>query len=204
MAIDPSLTCSGWALFSIPQEEVLAVGKIKADPPIVPMAERLRKLQTTIARLFSDLTLGGADVLVCEAPTTMKDPNNTIKVEQVRGLFESLGRSRGVVVPGRVNPRSVQYEVMGLKGKQLTRTEVKASAVRTVHYLYAPALQRLGFDSSEGGLGKHQDVVDAILIGRFAILKIRGALEGRQALEEVFDVQKKQSRRSWRVRACTG
>lgn len=203
LAIDPSLTCSGWALFSILDGEVVAVGKVRSDPPIVPMAERLKKLQGGIAALFQQLALGGKDVLVCEAPTTMKDPHNAIKVEQVRGLFESIGRSHGVVVPGRVNPRSVQYEVMGLKGKQLVRAEVKASAIRSVQYLYAGSLGRLGFETTDEALKKHQDVVDAILIGRFALLKIQGARETKQPLEQIFDTQRRQSRHSWRIRSCS-
>jgi Holliday junction resolvasome RuvABC endonuclease subunit len=202
MAVDPSLTCSGWALLSIPAGEVLAVGKIKAAPPSIPMATRLERLQTSIKKVIANLSLGGADVLVCEAPTTMKDPHNTIKVEQVRGLFESSGRNQGVAVPGRVNPRSVQYEVMGLTGKQAGRIEVKAAAVRTVQYLYAPTLERLGIETSDAALKKHQDIVDAILIGRFAVLKIQGAIESRQTLESVFNTQLKQQRSSWRVRPC--
>lgn len=166
------------------------------------MATRLERLQGSIKKVISDLTLGGADVLVCEAPTTMKDPLNAIKVEQVRGLFESSGRNLGVTVPGRVNPRSVQYEVMGLKGKQLGRTEVKAAAVRTVQYLYAPTLEGFGIKATDEELKRHQDIVDAILIGRFAVLKIQGALESRQSLESVFDTQTKQQRSSWRVRSC--
>lgn len=202
MAVDPSLTCSGWALLSLPAGEVLAVGKIKAAPPSFPMATRLERLQSAIKKVLVSLSLGETDVMVCEAPTTMKDPLNAIKVEQVRGLFEAAGRSLGVTVPGRVNPRSVQYEVMGLTGKQVVRTEVKAAAVRTVRYLYAPALERLGIEVSEETLKKHQDIVDAILIGRFAALKIQGAIESRQSLESAFDSQTKQQRSSWRVRPC--
>lgn len=202
MAVDPSLTCSGWALLSIPAGEVLTVGKIKAAPPSFPMAARLERLQSSIKKVISSLSLGAADVMVCESPTTMKDPLNAIKVEQVRGLFEAVGRNQGVMVPGRVNPRSVQYEVMGLKGKQLGRTEVKAAAVRTVQYLYAPTLERLGIETSDEALKKHQDIVDAILIGRFAVLKIQGAIESQQTLESVFSVQAKQQRSSWRVRPC--
>ncbi len=203
MAIDPSLTCSGWALLSVKGGEVLAVGKIKSEPPSVALATRLEKLQGHIGKIVTSLNLGNQDVMVCEAPTTMKDPHNAIKVEQVRGLFEAAGRGRGVTVPGRVNPRSVQYEVMGLKGKQLPRVQVKAAAVRTVQYLYAADLQRLGIDAGEVSLTKHQDIVDAMLIGRFAILKVQGAIDTRQALEAVFDAPSRQNRNTWRVRSCS-
>ena len=181
---------------------MLTVGKIKSAPPSIPLATRLERLQGAIKKVIENLALGELDVLVCEAPTTMKDPHNAIKVEQVRGLFESTGRSRGVVVPGRVNPRSVQFEVMGLTGKQVGRTEVKAAAVRTVQFLYTPALRRLGLATTAEDLKKHQDIVDAVLIGRFAVLRIQGALDARQALESVFETQSKQQRASWRVRSC--
>lgn len=204
MAVDPSLTCSGWALLSIPAGEVLAVGKIKAAPPSVPMATRLERLQGSIKKVIADLALGGSDVLVCEAPTTMKDPLNAIKVEQVRGLFESSGRNRGIAVPGRVNPRSVQYEVMGLRGKQVIRSEVKAAALRTVQYLYGTTLEGFGLKTSNDELKRHQDIVDAILIGRFAVLRIQGAIESKQPLQSVFETQTKQQRSSWRVRSCAG
>jgi Holliday junction resolvasome RuvABC endonuclease subunit len=203
MAVDPSLTSSGWALLSIGDGEVLAVGKVKALPPSVPLATRLKGLQSTISALLTKLSLGGSDVLVCEAPTTMKDPHNAIKVEQVRGLFESSARGLGIVVPGRVNSRSVQYEVMGLKGKQVARAGVKAAAVRTAQYLFTPALTRLGIEPSDVNLAKHQDIVDAILIGRFAVLRIQGSLGAQLSLESVFETQTKQQRSSWRARACS-
>jgi tetrahydromethanopterin S-methyltransferase subunit C len=91
---------------------------------------------------------------------------------------------------------------MGLKGKQLTRVEVKAAAVRTVQYLYASSLERLGLEISDAQLKKHQDIVDAVLIGRFALMRIQGAIDSRQPLEAVFNPHEKQQRSSWRVRSC--
>lgn len=199
LSVDPSLTCSGWALFSVSEGAIKAVGKVRAEKPTVPMALRMDKLQSSIGRVLETLGLGEGDVLVCEAPTTMKDPHNAIKVEQVRGLFESLGRERGATVPGRINPRTVQYEVMGLRGKQVSRPEVKAAAVRTVHFLYAEQLKSLGLSE----LQKHQDIVDAVLIGRLALLHIEAARASKAPLESLFGVQARQDRRSWRVRSCS-
>jgi Holliday junction resolvasome RuvABC endonuclease subunit len=121
LAVDPSLTCSGWALFSIPNGSIVSVGKVRSDPPSVPMADRLRSLQDRVEGLLGHLNLGADDLLVCEAATTVKDPHNALKVETVRAMFEAVARARAVGVPGRVNPRSVQFEVMGLRGKQLPR-----------------------------------------------------------------------------------
>lgn len=203
IAVDPSLTCTGWALFSIPSGEVTSVGKIKGLPPTIPLANRLKRLQEHIGKLIAHLSLDERDILVCEAPTTVRDPHNALKVEQVRGLFESLAREQGMVVPGRVNPRSVQYEVMGLRGKQLVRGEVKLAAIRTVEYLYSPHLARLGLVGSAAELKKHQDIVDAVLIGHLALMRVQAAQSAGVALEEVFDVvQRSQRRGSWRVRSC--
>lgn len=199
LAVDPSLTCSGWALFSIGKGTISAVGKIKSDPPSMVIGERLRKLQSRIEEVFSKLALGADDVLVCEAATTVKDPHNALKVENVRSMFEAVARSRSVRVPGRINPRSVQFEVMGLKGKQLARPEVKDMAVRTVEFLFAPELSRLGIEISS--LKKHQDIVDALLVGRLALTRIHSAYDAEVSLDSVFQIGAPQRRHSWRVKA---
>ena len=202
LAVDPSLTCSGWVLFRVNDGEVVSVGKIKSASPSVPMAERLRGVQANIETVLQRLDLGRGDVLVCEAPTTMKDPHNALKVEQVRSIFESLARARQVTVPGRVPTRSVHFEVMGLVGKQLPRAEVKASALRTAEYLYAEPLRRLGLLRDEASLKKHQDIVDALLIGRLALSRIYAARDAVVPLESMFQTQARASRASWRVRGC--
>lgn len=200
LAVDPSLTCSGWALFSIHDGRIVSVGKIKSEPPSRPMAERLRSLQERIESIFARLALGEADLMVCEAATTVRDPHNALKVETVRAMFESVARARLVGVPGRVNPRSVQFEVMGLSGKQLPRAEVKDVAIRTVEYLYPDDLRRFGFEQ-EGSLGRHQDIIDAILVGRLALSRIKSARDGGCSLEEMFGHSERQRRGAWRVRA---
>jgi Holliday junction resolvasome RuvABC endonuclease subunit len=202
IAVDPSLTCTGWALFSISSGEVTAVGKIKGLRPPLPLATRLERIQRHIGDLMARLALDSRDILVCESPTTIRDPHNALKVEQVRGLFEALARAQGVSVPGRVNPRSVQYEVMGLRGKQVCRAEVKSAALKTAEYLYASNLAQLGLLESGTDLKKHQDIVDAVLIGRLALMRIQAAQNGGMTLESMFDVQTSQRRGSWRVRSC--
>jgi Holliday junction resolvasome RuvABC endonuclease subunit len=199
LAVDPSLTCSGWALFSISDGRICSVGKVRSDPPPLAMGERLRTLQSRIELVLERLKLGAEDLLVCEAATTVRDPHNALKVENVRSIFEAVARTRSVAVPGRINPRSVQHEVMGLSGKQAARAEVKMAAQRTVEYLYAEDLSRLGLPGS--GLGKHQDIVDAILIGRLALTRIQSAQDGGLPLETVFAHGEGQQRRGWRVRA---
>ena len=180
----------------------LAAGKVKSDPPSMLLAERFRRLQRRIESLFDTLGLGGQDVLVCEGATSMKDPHNAMKVEHVRSIFETLGRSRATCVPGRINPRSVQHEIMGLYGKQIPRQEVKFAAVQTALALFAKDLQRLGLISEVDGedLGQHQDVVDALLVGQFAMTRIEAARDGSLPLEEVFQESKVGSRNSsWRT-----
>lgn len=185
-AVDPSLTCSGWALFSVAPSSLLAVGKLKSLPAAVPMSQRLLDLQRRIGAVFDEVQLRPDDVVVCESQTTMRDPRAAFKVEQVRGIFETIARERGAAVPGRLNPRTVQQEVMGLRGKQLRRDVVKRTAVQVVLNVYSEGLKALGFPCTEAGLKKHQDVVDAILIGSLAVDKIRAAEHGRMPLEDIF------------------
>lgn len=181
---------------------IASVGKIKGAPPSIPMAERLEAIQQNIESLFTKIGLGPSDVLVCEAPTTVKDPHNMFKVEQVRSMFEVLARHRSVSVPGRINPRSVHYEIMGFHGKQLPRAQIKASAVKTVEYLYSSALTTLGVIGNGTNLSKHQDIVDALLVGRLGLSRIQAAQDGKLSLEAMFHNTERRARGSWRVKSC--
>ena len=203
LAVDPSLTCSGWALFEVSSGEVLSVGKIRGEGAHIPLSSRLVSFHKRIEDLYGQISLGSRDLVVCEAPTTMRDPHNAIKVEQVRGIFEGAARSRGVTVPGRINPRSVQYEVMGLVGKQARRADVKAAAVKTVQFLYSENLVKIGFDLESPALSKHQDIVDAVLLGRLAVLRVQAAQQSGVSLEQLFQGDRSSgSRRSWRIKSC--
>jgi Holliday junction resolvasome RuvABC endonuclease subunit len=199
LAVDPSLTCSGWALFSICDGKIRSVGKVRSDPPSLSMGARLRTLQERIELVLEKIGLSAGDLLVCEAATTVKDPHNALKVENVRSIFETVARNRAVTVPGRINPRSVHYEVMGLKGKQLPRAEVKQAAVRTVEFLYSDQLIDLGIGAEK--LERHQDIVDAILIGRLALTRIQSAKNTSFPIEDLFAPRQGQKRSSWRVRS---
>jgi Holliday junction resolvasome RuvABC endonuclease subunit len=187
ISVDPSLTCSGWALFSIKNAQLMAVGKLRSLSPEKPLAIRLQDLHDKISKIFATLELGDDDVLICESPTTMRDPRAAFKVEQVRGIFEEVARQRSMRVPGRLNPRTVQYEVMGLRGKQLKREIVKATALSIARTLYGKALLGMGFELDDAFLSRHQDIVDAILIGSLGVTRIQSATTTGVTLEEMFE-----------------
>lgn len=172
LAVDPSLTCSGWALFAIQADKLCGVGKIKSLKPEVALSARYSQLQQQVLSLFEQIKLGSNDIVVCEAPTTMRDPKAAIKVEQVRGIFETLARDRGALVPGRLNPRTVQSEVLGFKGKQVSRKIVKSTANAIAHRLYRKELASLGLELEQENT-KHQDIVDALLIGSVILSRIK-------------------------------
>ena len=186
LAIDPSLTCSGWALFEVERGSLCGVGKLKSLAASVAMAARLQDLQTRIGALLDRFELGRHDVLICEEQTTMRDPRAAFKVEQVRGIFESVARSRRVTVPGRLNPRSVQFEIMGLKGKQTKREIVKEVAAEVVRSLYGSTLKGMGFDATTANLKRNQDIVDAILVGSLGLSRIRSAEAAGEELGVFF------------------
>jgi Holliday junction resolvasome RuvABC endonuclease subunit len=192
ITIDPSLTCSGWALFGIERRELMAVGKVRSLGAQMPLAHRLEDLQGKIKQVFDGLELASSDVLVCEAPTTMRDPHAAFKVEQVRGIFESVARSRKIKVPGRINPRSVHLQIMGMQGKQLPRAHIKEAAVTLVASLYRRELTRMKFECSAKMLKRNQDIVDAILIGSLALAWVSEAGRGGVALEDYFDPRQRQ------------
>lgn len=197
ISIDPSLTCSGWALFSVSDNYLLGVGKLRAGSASQTLAHRLRVFQAEADSIFENIQLNENDVLICEAATTMLDPSAAMKVEQIRGIFETLARSRNVLVPGRIHPRSVQYELLGMKGEQLERTQVKFAAVNVALHLYKGDFLRLGLIDNKsdhvGQLSKHQDIVDAVLIGDLALRKIKAAGEASMALDALFEEKKRSS-----------
>jgi Holliday junction resolvasome RuvABC endonuclease subunit len=204
MAVDPSLTCSGWALFQVGGGGLCAVGKLRARGSAVPLADRLADIQDRIEALFGRFEFGSRDVLICEEQTTMRDPRAAFKVEQVRGIFEVVARTRRVSVPGRLNPRSVQYEIMGLKGKQTKREIVKDVAVEVVRSIYGESLRGMGFDTTARNLGRNQDIVDAILVGALGLTRIRSAEAAGDALGVFFHKRLKSrssTGRGLRVRA---
>jgi Holliday junction resolvasome RuvABC endonuclease subunit len=198
LAIDPSLTCSGWALFRVSNGELVGVGKIKSLPASLPLAVRLRNLQEKVEQLYAQLSLKNKDLLVCEAPTTMRDPRAAIKVEQVRGIFETMARTRELVVPGRINPRSVHSEVIGLRGRQQRREIVKLAAAQLVLSLFGESLERMGFEPALANLRRNQDIVDAILIGHVSLARVRSAQHTGIPLEQLFEISTTHSRRKAR------
>lgn len=188
IAVDPSLTCSGWALFSLADGAPLAAGTLEAGGPEHSMSDRLEELQKNISQLFNQLRMGNHDVLVCEGPAPLVlNPSSAIKVERVRSIFESVARGRGVVVPGRINPRTVQTEILGLRGKQLQRAVVKETARVTAQQLFGAQLSVLPlYGSGKTHRQLPQDVIDALLIGAVALSRVRLAEQSQRPLTEAF------------------
>lgn len=178
LAIDPSLTCSGWALFCVATENLLGFGTLRAPGTKFSMATRLEELQRMSDALLVQLGMQANDFLLCEGPAQLVlNPQSSLKVEQVRSLIESVARSRGLIVPGRLNPRTVQTELLGMRGAQIKREEVKRWARATAERLFGKELAKVPCNGEllEGGVIP-QDCIDAILIGVLATARIKSAL----------------------------
>ena len=179
IAVDPSLTATGWAIFSIAKNAPIHLGVIRPKGTEFPLSVRLHELQAQVSELFSKINLSSEDILVCEGPAPLvKNPQSSLKVEHVRGIFETLARSFGAVVPGRINPRTIQRELLGMKGRQLGRTQVKEWARKTVEQLYGTLLPSIPIEDQKktrAGL-LSQDIVDALLIGTLAVSKTTMAI----------------------------
>lgn len=186
LAVDPSLTCSGWALFRVIDCAIIGVGNIRSLSTEYLLPDRLKDLQGKIQQTLERCDIGGADVVVCEMPTTMRDPLAATKVEQVRGIFEVLSRLRGAQVPGRLNPRSIHHELLGMCGAQRSRALVKAAAVEVARSLFAQQLAAIGFDATGPNLRRNQDIVDALLLGHLAVTRIRSAVLAGARISDLF------------------
>lgn len=198
LAVDPSLRSTGWALFE--GKQIAHVGIISAPGPEFALASRLSVLQKSVTELIARLEMKAGDVLICEGPAPLVlNPATALKVEHVRGIFESVARSAQVTVPGRINPRTLQSELLGFKGKQLSRTIVKESARQVAFQLYGKEFQSVFGMSVKGERKKQvpQDVIDAALIGTLALTKIRLAQSSGMDLVQMF-AERSSARRSRR------
>lgn len=180
LVVDPSLKMSGWALFSLENGLPHAVGVLCSQDPEIALSERLTHLQKDVENLFSTLHLQKEDILVCEGPGPLvRNPSSALKIERVRGIFEAMARQRGVLVPGRINPRTVQTELLGMGGKQVSRIVVKESARVVARRLYHDILPPI----AERWLSKRhakkipQDIVDALLIGALTVPRLQRCLQ---------------------------
>ena len=192
-SVDPSLTCSGWVLFDLERDSPLQADTISPPGAGVALSERLSFLQLEITRVMASLSLGSKDILLCEGPGTLvKNPSSSTKVEQVRSMFETIARDRGISVPGRINPRTVHTELLGLRGAQLERSRVKEIARGTIRQLYEKQL--LSVLPCEDFSKVSQDIVDATLLAAYAAPLIRRAKESGLQLGEVFTFDKKKGR----------
>lgn len=194
LSVDPSLSCSGWALFCLETGAVKRVGTIRALPAEHSLSQRLEEMQCEITLLFQELLLKSGDYLVCEGPAPiMLNPKTAMKVEQVRGIFETVARSNGVTVPGRVNPRTVHVEILGLRGRQLERNSVKAIARETALYLYKDVLAEI-VGSTERAERTSQDILDALLVGTVSINRIKFSLQSGFEVSESLEATRGRGR----------
>ena len=196
LAVDPRLSCSGWALFDLATETLCGVGRLRCAADGRHLAQRIAGVQDNVARLLERIEMGAGAVLICESHTAVVDPSAAIKIEQVRGIFETLARSHQALVPGRVNSRTSQSELLGFRGRQAKRAVVKSAAVSLVSQVFESALENLGFAGSTENLSRNQDIVDALLIGHYAMRRIAHANGVGTSLEEVFDSSKSRRRSS--------
>ncbi|MCC6221555.1 MAG: hypothetical protein IT291_09985 [Deltaproteobacteria bacterium] len=189
LAIDPSLRASGWAAFCLRSAKPICVGVVSAPGPAELLSKRLDALQSKLEQLFDSLEMAKGDILVCEGPAPLVlNPLSALKVERVRSMFETIARTRKVDVPGRLNPRTVQTELLGLRGAQLPRKKVKLIARQVAERLYGDNLSKLflnnGHVSSKRQLP--QDVVDAVLVGVSVLARIQVACSTGMKLNELF------------------
>lgn len=187
LAVDPSLKASGWALFSIQTSLPVAVGVISAPGTSKELASRYAIFQNSVSKLIQQLKLGKGDILVCEGPAPLvKNPLTAMKVEGVRCIFEAVARSMHLSVPGRINPRTVQSELLGMKGKQQPRKIVKSIARDIALKVYSARLQLI-FQKDQKELKKiSQDIIDALLIGNISLSRVNICKHTAITLEAAF------------------
>lgn len=199
IAIDPSLTASGWALFDLESARPIQYGLIRPPGTELGLSARYEWLQQQVTILLSEIRVSPKDYLICEGPAPLvKNPESALRVERVRSIFEAVGRMRQMIIVDRLNPRTVQSELLGLRGAQLKRDVVKGIAREAVLRMFERELS----DAKEK---LSQDIVDALLVGALATSRVQMHIKTGVPLEMLFQPKlssKKNSReryQGWRV-----
>lgn len=192
LAIDPGLTVSGWAVLDAQSGGLLLCGTTRPPGPSIKLETRLEVFQSLASSLFSRLALTQLDAVVCEAAAPLVlNPASAEKVERVRSTWESVARANSVPVLERVNPRTIQTQMLGLRGAQAIRADVKRIARSVAQHIFGQST--LGFVELEHGreweegrlaiADLTQDAIDALLLGSYAVTLIkRGELEVQSGL----------------------
>ena len=214
LAIDPSLNSSGWVMFNIAKASPLSIGiipskntssKRKTKLSNLTLAERLYFIQKEVEESLEELKLGPNDILVCEGPAPLVlNPQTALKLEHVRGIYETLARHRGACVPGRLNPKTVQTEILNLKGKQLARPIIKDLITQTAKHIFASDLERLILKNPDilikrrsGKTEIPQDIYDALLIGAVAVSKLQLCQKTQTDIFSIFSEKQFFNRRQY-------
>ena len=69
-ALDPSLTSSGWALFSLENLQPIESGNITTLSTKFSLENRLADLQRQVRELYEILKLNNSDYFICEGPVS--------------------------------------------------------------------------------------------------------------------------------------
>lgn len=197
LAIDPSISACGWALFCVNTTNPLDAGVFR-PPKQGHLESRLALLQKTVEAFFANIEFGKEDFLVCEGPAPLHtNPMSSMVVERVRGIFETLARAKGAMVPGRINPRSIHSEILGLYGKQVNRVYVKQIARTCATHLFQEFITFKQEETNSAQLA--QDLIDALLIGAAACSRVGQAQASNMSVYIYFGERKRSSFRSLRL-----
>lgn len=160
-AIDPALNNTGVAIFDIYRKKLISTHIIKGLDEKTDLMKRYEHLQSLIRAFLHKENFKQNDLIICEEAAAFKNAATVFKLEYARVVWEILGRTLGGKTPFRICPRSVHVELLGLRGRQQERKEVKLAARKVFEMLY-PDKKDLS-----------QDEIDAVLIGELALTKLR-------------------------------
>jgi len=164
LALDPSLSCVGWALMEFDPE--LVRDWVNSHGNFRPEGDDLdAKLANAADTLGRMLMASPVDILAIELPVVYRNPATTIKLGQLVGAlryvaYQTTDRTIEIQPGGRLTALGLPCRM-----KRKTAKELVVSMINTRYKLELEAADH--------------DVADAVAVGHAAILKLRQEAWGR-------------------------
>lgn len=177
-SVDPSVSSLGWAIMQV-SGRLVDAGVLKYSSKN-SICERIQFILREVNDLIQYYKLGPTDYCVLESSAGIINPRSFLALERVRSSVEALAIIKGLRVIGRINPRSLQSKMLGLK--KMEKRDFVKSAIRS----FVIQEFRSFFDGNRLDISRvEQDLFDAVILAYYFV-KLISFLKNEQVITEIL------------------
>ncbi|MCS6961758.1 MAG: crossover junction endodeoxyribonuclease RuvC [Deltaproteobacteria bacterium] len=181
LAVDPSSSSLGWAIIDT-REIPLDAGVFYYNTDI-SISNRVKHIVNEIKHIIDCYNLKRGDYFVVESSAGCINPRTFLILERIRGAGEAVALLNGLTVLGRINPRSIHVNLLGIK-KSLARVFVKSAIRSYVEKQFSAFLKSAEIEV----IPKNQDVFDALLLGYYFVRILKMCNNGGDVSAYLTDI----------------